>query len=247
VISKIDHFGFVSIVSYQDCIYLFGGLHKICIQNELYQKSDTVGKYDPITDQYSEITFMKTSRFGHQVVSVYDKFYIIGGSSSSSGDHTLNSMEMYDPTNGNWYEMSSMLIARSCFGCCVVRNRIYVCGGYTSHYIRGQCNKIYTNTVECYDPSTNTWSTFEPLISQRAECNATVLHDTIYIFGGRNEKGKYMKSGECFHLTTSKKWTKIGKMNWKIAAPAVVGLHLPGERANSELRILTPSINIDCK
>lgn len=115
--------------------------------------------------------------------------YVLGGENEDT--EVLLTMEVFDPHLNNWTTQTSMTTVRkvreknnsvfgvsqlfithsdsvgqmpSCsvlqFGCCAtMKKKLYVMGG-------GSYGKIY-DSVECYDPKTQQWTTLCPLKERR--------------------------------------------------------------------------------
>ncbi len=76
-----------------------------------------------------------------------------------------------------WAAMAKMPTARTNHMVATVNNKIYTIGGYNP--VGG-----YFNTVEEYDPATNTWTTKAPMPTARSDAAAVVVNGKIYVFGG---------------------------------------------------------------
>ena len=57
----------------------------------------------------------------------------------------------YSPMNNTWQKISNMRVPRSSCGVCLMGDRIYVVGGYTSGFKE-------TTTVEVYNPNKDEWT-----------------------------------------------------------------------------------------
>ncbi|XP_059155491.1 kelch-like protein 40b [Physella acuta] len=84
------------------------------------------------------------------VVALGKSIYILGGFDKVQG-RCLTRVVRYNPCTDEWFECRSMSVARCKFGVCVVKGRIFVCGGETDD------GKV-TGSCEIYDPETNLWS-----------------------------------------------------------------------------------------
>ena len=73
-----------------------------------------------------------------------------------------------------------MPIARMNAAHTVLSGRLYAIGGF--HYT--PTNKVRTNSVECFDPSTNKWTRVAPLPSSRINAAAHASNGFIYVIGG---------------------------------------------------------------
>ncbi|GJQ09451.1 hypothetical protein GpartN1_g1242.t1 [Galdieria partita] len=104
-------------------------------------------------------------------------------------------------------------IAGHCMVCC--SNRIYAFGGYATEFIEGQCHSRHYNALFEFSYSQNLWS----LISQEtSDCGLSpqprrhasmVFHgQSLYVFGGFNERNEVLGDLWCFDLT-KRKWFPI--------------------------------------
>jgi len=57
----------------------------------------------------------------------------------------------------------------------VVNGIIYAIGGYDG--------SAHLNTVECFDPMTNTWKPVASMASRRSSAGVAVLNDMLYVVG----------------------------------------------------------------
>ncbi|MGB7815387.1 MAG: DNRLRE domain-containing protein [Methylotenera sp.] len=76
-----------------------------------------------------------------------------------------------------WTTMAKMPTARTNHMVATVNNKIYTIGGYNP--VGG-----YFNTVEEYDPATNTWTAKAPMLTARSDAAVAVVNGKIYVFGG---------------------------------------------------------------
>lgn len=56
-------------------------------------------------------------------------------------------VERYDPTSGQWTDVTPMLSKRCRLGAATLNGKLYVCGGYDG--------STFLRTVEVYDPITS--------------------------------------------------------------------------------------------
>lgn len=85
-----------------------------------------------------------------------------------SGD-AINSVERYDPQNGEWRLVSPMTKRRCGVGVAVLDNLLYAVGGHDG--------SSYLNSVERYDPKTNQWSSeVAPTSTCRTSVGVAVLN-----------------------------------------------------------------------
>lgn len=57
----------------------------------------------------------------------------------------------------------------------MVNGIIYAVGGYDG--------SAHLNTMECFDPMTNTWRTVASMASRRSSAGVAVLNDMLYVVG----------------------------------------------------------------
>jgi N-acetylneuraminic acid mutarotase len=182
--------------------------------------------YDPETDTWSTLPSMPTSRFSLSVQSGSDGLiYTIGGTDGFVTDYTI--VEAYDPATNTWVcsvgdlapgcsvsILAPMPTARSSIQGASARGsdgKIYVVGGNTTG--------SYTDVVEAYDPSSNTWSAIEPLAVARDGRAVAGADGRIYYMGGTGCPG-----GSCTALDTVEIYDP-GTESWTMGSP------MPANRA----------------
>lgn len=142
---------------------------------------DVVEEYDPDTDIWTTRAPMPTGRSGMGVVAASNgKIYTIGG---SDGSGFVATVEEYDPATDTWAVRASMPTARFELGAAQAGNgKIYAVGGWKSSgasYNRG------IDTVEEYDPATDTWTTKASMPTRRHGLGVTSPDNgRIYAIGG---------------------------------------------------------------
>jgi N-acetylneuraminic acid mutarotase len=157
-------------------IYAIGGLlsEEVALSN--------VEVYDPVTNTWMEKTPMPTARFCMGCAVVNGKIYLIGGSTGSTAFDVLATVEVYDPVTDTWDTTKTpMPTRRAHISASAVKGKIYVMGGTK------QGGAVYTglNTVEVYDPATDTWETKISMPTSRFGLSTSVLDEKIYAIGGR--------------------------------------------------------------
>jgi N-acetylneuraminic acid mutarotase len=151
-------------------IYLIGGRYT----------DDLVSEYDPATDSWTTKTPMPTARMLPASGVVDGKIYVIGGLEAAY-QPALSIVEEYDPVTDSWARKEDMLTRRLGHGVSVVDGNIYVIGGMTSG--PGIWSGIQ-DSVEVYDPVTNTWTTKAPIPTARVWLSTSVVDGKIYAIGG---------------------------------------------------------------
>ena len=150
--------------------------------------------YDPSTDSWTNGTDMPTGRVELGVVKGSDGLiYAMGGYNGSA----LSVVEAYDPSTDTWTEKAPMPSPKVEFGLVLGPDeKIYVIGGGTS-YVNNM--GPFFNTVEIYDPETDTWTipgwAESNMPTARKELGAALGNNgRIYAIGGAN--GAYIATNE---------------------------------------------------
>lgn len=143
----------------------------------------TVEQYDPATDTWTTKASMRTPRafFGASVVN--GKIYVVGGWAQSGA--YLSSCEEYDPVANTWTTKAGMSTARCFLSTVAVDGKIYVIGGGT----RSDSVNLPTlalQTVEVYDPATDTWTRKADMPRPGGTGSCCVTDGIIYYAGGGN-------------------------------------------------------------
>jgi len=150
--------------------------------------------YDPSLDSWTTGADMPTARRLLSVVKGADGLiYAMGGYNGTA----LSVVEAYNPSTDTWTTKASMPKPKVEFGLTLgPDNKIYVIGGGTS-----PTNNVgpFFDTVEIYDPNTNTWSipgwSESTMPTARKELGATTgANGMIYAIGGAN--GAYISTNE---------------------------------------------------
>lgn len=172
-------------------IYVIGG------EPTTYPSPIAVNKtqiYEPATDLWTSGADMPTARQQLGVVKGADGLiYAMGGYNGSA----LSVVEAYDPSTNTWTTKASMPTPKLEFGVSLgPDNKIYVMGGGTNYF-----NNIgpFFNTVEIYDPKTDTWTipgwSESAMPTARKEQGVTTsTNGRIYAIGGAN--GAYVNTNE---------------------------------------------------
>ena len=138
-------------------------------------------------DEWTMLPPMAHARVGFGLVTIDDKIYAIGGSNDMSDP--LTSMEEFNIYTNKWRSLPDMNLKRAWSAYAVANKKIYVIGG-------GIMGKLY-ESVECFDPRSETWISVAPMKERRFDARAIGLGENIYVFGGlrRLECPSAMQSG----------------------------------------------------
>jgi len=159
-----------------DKIYVLGGQSLVGNTAE-----SSFWEYDPLINTWdTTLAQMPEPRAGLSAAVVNDKIYVIGGWNFSSPKYRTAVLE-YNPVINNWDTTKApMPTPRAYLATCVVNNKIYTFGG-----INNDVTNDGLNTLEVYDPITNTWDTTKAVMpALRIYLEADAVDSLIYIFGG---------------------------------------------------------------
>uniref|UniRef100_A0A2S2NAH7 Ring canal kelch n=1 Tax=Schizaphis graminum TaxID=13262 RepID=A0A2S2NAH7_SCHGA len=106
--------------------------------------------YDPRLDKWNPVAKMSTGRENVRVGVLDGVMYAIGG---TDGSYYLKSVEAYNPITGVWSSIADMHLCRENPGVVALDGLLYVFGGSTN--ISRYDN---SDTVEIYNPKTNSWA-----------------------------------------------------------------------------------------
>lgn len=150
--------------------------------------------YDPVADSWTMGVDMPTARSELSVVKGPNGLiFAMGGYNGSA----LSVVEAYDPSTNTWTARAPMPTPKLEFGATLGPDgKIYVIGGGTSY---GNNVGPFFDTVEIYDPKTDTWSipgwAESSMPTARKEFSAVMgLNGRIYAIGGAN--GAYIATNE---------------------------------------------------
>ena len=171
-----------SAVAIDNKAYIFGGYDEKGYVN-------TIQCYDPISDTITTMSATLTQAVSFaSAVAIDNKAYIFGG----YGNGAYTTIQCYDPISDTCIEMSATLTnKRYEASAVVINNKAYIFGGY--YYYAGH---NYVNTIECYDPISDTITTMSATLLTRGP-SAVAIDNKAYIFGGYDEKG-YVNTIQCY-------------------------------------------------
>ena len=211
-------------------IYAIGGL------TEDSKPVSTTEEYNPVTNQWINKMSMPTARSGFAIAVYQGKIYVIGGTVGNNG--YVGNNEVYNPVTNTWQTKASMPTPRSDLSANIVDNKIYLIGG--KRYASAAPFYGETNINEVYDPSTDTWTTKNPIPTAVQGYGSAVLDNKIYVLGGSRVPST---SGSSISVSTNQVYdSQID--NWSLAAALPEGVSYGATATTTGLMapILTYSI-----
>ncbi|WP_010135554.1 Kelch repeat-containing protein [Ochrovirga pacifica] len=158
--------------------------------------------YDFKTKKWEQLPNAPRARDHAASVIVNDKLYLLGGRRSSGKIKkvfhlTVPEVDVFDFKTQQWSSLPQPVPTQRA-GCMAVAfgDKILFAGGET---IR---QKLAHNEVECYDTSTETWSTLQPLNRGRHGSQLILYKNKVYTASGSGNRGgsPELKSIEVFEL-----------------------------------------------
>ncbi len=134
---------------------------------------------------------MPTARGYLGVAVLNGAVYAVGGFAGSSNDPT-SKVEAYDPSSNSWTTKASMGAARGGVAVGTVNGILYAVGGTMLFPVPGVYKAV--DTVEAYDPMTNSWSPKASMPVARTAAGLGVVNGILYVVGGQDSLGQYTAS-----------------------------------------------------
>jgi hypothetical protein len=158
-------------------IYVVGGA---TYENTFYPRTALV--YDTSSGIWTTIPLCNGKiRAAHGSCVVGGKLYVVGGNDSG---RTISTMDMFDPSSGQWVSRNSMPTDRGLAACVSIGSKIYVMGGM--RYVGNPFSDLSgLTTVEVYDTNSGTWTQSADMPTPRWGHSAVAMNGKIYVFGGR--------------------------------------------------------------
>ncbi|XP_036302482.1 actin-binding protein IPP isoform X2 [Pipistrellus kuhlii] len=149
----------------QGLIYVIGGISTEGIELRSFEV------YDPLSKRWSPLPPMATRRAYLGVAALNDCIYSIGGWNETQD--ALHTVEKYSFEEEKWVEVASMKVPRA--GMCVVavNGLLYVSGGRSSSHDFLAPGTL--DSVEVYNPHSDTWTEIGNMITSRCEGGVAVL------------------------------------------------------------------------
>lgn len=110
-------------------------------------------RWDPITRTWSYVAPMSVMRSTAGVAVLNNRLYVVGG---RDGSVCHQSVECYDPHTNKWTPRTPMNKRRGGVGVGVANGLLYALGGHDCP--ASNPSVFRTETVERYDPKTDTWT-----------------------------------------------------------------------------------------
>uniref|UniRef100_A0A8P4G943 BACK domain-containing protein n=1 Tax=Dicentrarchus labrax TaxID=13489 RepID=A0A8P4G943_DICLA len=162
----------------------------------------SVESFDPVTNQWKNLACLPFAVSKHGLVVSDSTLYLAGGEFPDGS--ASREMWRYDSCFDSWIEMAPMNVARSELGLVMLDGFVYAVGGWEG--------RSRLDSVECYNPHTNTWQ-FTDSVKMAVTSPAVVALDgLLYVTGGAVlEDGDGTDLAQVYNPKTSV-WTEVAPM-----------------------------------
>ncbi|KAG8038857.1 hypothetical protein G9C98_003164 [Cotesia typhae] len=176
----------------------------------------TAERWDPNTQEWSLIAPMPQARSTVGVAVLNDKLYAVGGRDTNS---CLNTVDCYDPHTNKWTRCAPMFKRRGGVGVGVANGCIYALGGYDVT-AKGSNTACRYDSVERYDPKTDTWTMVAPMSVARDAVGVCLLGDQLFAVGGYDGQ-QYLTLVETYDPILNE-WHQVSPLRTGRAGPCVI-------------------------
>jgi N-acetylneuraminic acid mutarotase len=168
-------------------LYVFAGLAPG------WKPKALVYEYEPASDNWTQRKPMPLPSHHVSIVEYLGKIYAFGGfvmpQTGPPAWEPINNAWRYDPSTDTWMALTPMPTKRGSPVAAAVGDKIYVIGGAVPSsgqmLLHPQRPHHSVDTVEEYDPATDSWRTRAPMPTARNHAIAGVVNGKIYVIGGR--------------------------------------------------------------
>jgi len=183
-----------------------------------YPWLSSVEAYDPAKNSWAFKAAMPNAKIAASAAGLNGILYVVGGwTTTPDSSYMDNSLWAYDPAADHWTVKAPMATRRNGLGVGVINGVLYAVGGGTVvSGSQGHC----INTLEAYDPATDTWTTKAPMPTARCGVGVGVIDGVLYAVGGYPDLGAELTTVEAYDPATDS-WTTMDAMPTARYSPGV--------------------------
>jgi glucose/arabinose dehydrogenase/N-acetylneuraminic acid mutarotase len=162
-------------------LYVFGGS-----TSSFSGAVSNAAVFDPQTNEWTALPDLPTARGGATAQAINGKIYVVGGIGADGS--ALATVEVFDPDvgeDGEWSTGTPLGTRRDNAGSAVLGGKLYVFGGGI-HDPSGYTTPRL-NSVEMYDPATETWVERAPMPTARRTMAVGTLNGRAQLIGGERK------------------------------------------------------------
>ncbi|XP_055853938.1 kelch-like protein 5 [Episyrphus balteatus] len=176
---------------------------------------NTVERWDPFARTWNYVAPMSAMRSTAGVAVLGGRLYVVGG---RDGSVCHRSVECYDPHTNKWTLRAPMNKRRGGVGVAVASGHLYALGGHDCP--ASNPSVCRTDTVERYDPGTDSWTLICSLSVGRDAIGCAFLGDRLIAVGGY-DGNHYLKTAEEYDPETNE-WTQVAPLTYNRAGACVI-------------------------
>ncbi|XP_061547365.1 kelch-like protein 13 isoform X3 [Phycodurus eques] len=147
---------------------------------------ESVECYNLKTNEWSFVSSMAKSHYGHAGTVHGDSMYISGG---ITHDTFQRELWCYDPAGDAWTRRADMMELRGLHCMCTVGDRLFVMGG---NHFQGRSDYDDVLSCEYYSPTNDQWTVVAPMPRGQSDVGVTVFQGQIYVVGGYSWNSRCM-------------------------------------------------------
>lgn len=209
---------FASVVNFQGFLFVIGG------NKDGEQVSNSVHKYNPVTNVWEEVAPMAVARYGVCAVADKNFLYAIGGASGRGG--VLDIVERFDPESNSWRRVCPTLEKKYLSCGTVVGGKVFIFGGFTGKV--GPSTS--TSRIEMYDPASNIWTSIWRVGAPNIAFSAVSFKKDVFVVGIWNIDNSFKYSMKIYDVDRNE-WKACKVPDHKLAILAL--LRIPRDVLNS--------------
>jgi N-acetylneuraminic acid mutarotase len=187
--------------------------------------------YDPVLDQWTDLSPMPTARGGGAAAIIDDRIYVAGGRSPAA-----NAFEVYDVGDDEWTvlpDLPESFPGRNHLAATAIGGKVYVAGG---RYDGDGFSSPMTRSLDIYDPVSNGWTKGADLPRERGGVNGIAANGCFFVWGGEGgdigEPNNVFPDHDVYDPATDT-WTELADLPTPIhgvTGAAFVGgiIYMPG-------------------
>ncbi|XP_069761585.1 LOW QUALITY PROTEIN: kelch-like protein 3 [Narcine bancroftii] len=162
----------------------------------------SVESFDPIGRVWNCLSCLPFAISKHGLVASGSTLYLAGGEYSNGSASKV--MWRYDVCHDVWHEMAPMNVTRSELGLAMLDGYVFAVGGWEG--------KSRLDSVEIYNPRTNTWRFLESMKIAVTSPAVVTLYGLLYVAGGAVlEDGDGMNLVQVYNPKTNT-WSEVAPM-----------------------------------
>jgi len=162
-------------VSLNNKIYFIGG----------YNEYSDMIEYDPVTKQINIKENIPTPVKNFATAVANGKIYIFGGDTPDGINTCLQKVQEFDPVTNTWTQKADMLKGKHLFKAATINNNIYTFSSGSDNS-SSDFNDLYPDTIEEYNPVTNSWVTKGNMFYIMKDYSLGTLNNKVYFAGGQD-------------------------------------------------------------